>query len=50
MKIMEKNQNLLADHLKEEKYCHVGSASGALYATILLKMKTFDHNKIPNIV
>lgn len=46
---MGRNQQLLLDHLKDENYCQVGCASGALYATILLKIDKFDSIKIPNM-
>ena len=38
LEIMRKNQHLIFDELKDEKYCRVGDASGALYTTIVLKM------------
>ena len=39
---MRENEHLIKDELKEEEYCRVGEASGALYATIVLKMDHFD--------
>ena len=36
LEIMRRNEHLLSDNLGSLPYCKVGSASGALYGTILL--------------
>ena len=41
LEIMRRNEHLLADNLGSLHYCEVGSASGALYGTILLEMDHF---------
>lgn len=38
MDLMRINQKTLKDALKDEEYCAFGHSSGALYATILLKL------------
>lgn len=50
MQKMAKNNQLLEESLKDERYCTVGHASGALYATILIKMEKFDPKEFPNII
>lgn len=47
---MGKNQNLLQKTLSSEDYCTVGNATGALYATIVVKMEKFDNSQLPNII
>lgn len=46
---MGKNKEILSEALKDEKYCTVGTCSGALYSTIIMKMDQFDSAKLPNI-
>lgn len=46
---MGKNKEILSEELKDEKYCTVGTCSGALYSTIIMKMDHFDSTKFPNI-
>lgn len=47
---MARNQEILKQNLDSECYCTVGEASGALYATILMKIEEFDKVAIPNII
>ena len=47
---MARNQQILRDNLDKEPYCSVGNASGALYATILMKMSEFNSESVPNII
>lgn len=47
---MGKNKQLLEEGLAHEEYCKVGSASGALYGTILVQTEKFNQKDIPNIV
>lgn len=41
---------MIYNTLKELDYCQLTKASGALYATIMLKMEKFDRVKIPNCI
>lgn len=44
MELMRQNKELLVQELANEPYCRFGDASGALYATIILKLDNFDEH------
>jgi hypothetical protein len=46
--LMRENQRTLIDGLAGEDYCSFGNASGALYATILIKLERFP--QIPTTI
>ena len=46
MEAMKVNQRTLKQGLQGEDYCKLGQASGALYATIVMKAERFDKEKI----
>jgi hypothetical protein len=39
--MMGVNQQTLKEGLKDEKYCRCGQSSGALYATIIMRLEDF---------
>ena len=49
MKMMGVNQQTLKKGLEGEDYCKCGSSSGALYATIIIKVDKFDQKVIKDM-